>query len=81
MCQYSEYMGYIHKNHFSIEHRKKISEALKKKGIVPPSRKGVYKNDKPFDRKAYMKAYNSKKYAESRSVSRTSKGILAQERC
>ena len=63
-------MGYIHENHFSIEHRKKISEALKKKGIVPPSRKGVYKNDKPFDRKAYMKAYNSKKYAENAEVYR-----------
>lgn len=29
------------KKRLSLEHRRKISEALKKRGIVPPSRKGV----------------------------------------
>jgi hypothetical protein len=55
-------MGYKHRNCFSEEHRKKISEALKRRGIVPPSRKGVYKNGKPFDRNDYMKKYNAEYY-------------------
>lgn len=55
-------MGYKHSGCFSEEHRQNISEALKKAGIKPPSRKGVYKTGKPFDRKAYMKKYNAKYY-------------------
>jgi hypothetical protein len=58
-------MGYKHKGFFSDKHRERISEALRAKGIVPPSRKGKYKNGKPFDRKVYMKKYNAKSYAKN----------------
>lgn len=74
-------MGYIHKNLYSDEHRKHISEALKRKGIVPPSRKGIYKNGKPFDRKAYMKVYNKKYYAKNPEFHRERTRKYYREQC